>query len=352
MKIRYSIFLLLLTLFAASCSDNNGTNPDPLELSSVYVANEGNFSQSNGTITSYNPESDSTALKAFETVNGRPFAGYIQTSKIVGDRMFIVSNQANKVEVVEKSTLESMGTIQLSASPTAIGAIGNTAYVGIADFNNFEFKISLVDLSTMEMTGESIPVSSTPRDIVQVGGKLYVTNNGGNTVTVINPEDNTVTDTITVGASPNEMLVDNENRIWLLCNGKIPYDGEGETIPGSLYILDGQNAAKIDSITTGIAADAITYKKRLALNTDQAKAYLINDGISAIDMNTYDIEQKIVDSGSFYSIGYFDVQDRLYLGKINGFTQPGKALIYDLQGTAVDSFNVGIVPNDFHFIQN
>ena len=350
LKKRYTILLLLLTLFAASCSDNNGNSPEPIESASVFMTNEGNFGDSNGMINSYDPQTEKSIQKAFENINGRPFAGIIQDSDVYGDRMYLAANKADKIEIVNKKTLESINTIELSSSPVSVEVLDDaTAYIGMIDGT-----ISVLDLSTEEIT-KTLEGFNSPRDIVQVGGNIYVSNNGfgtTNTLSVIDAASFTKSGTVTVGAGPSEMIVDSENRIWLVCNGKASFDGSTVEEPGSLYVIDGEAGTVTASITEGIAADGSAITKRLALDEENGAAYLINDGVSVIDMNTYQVKDKIIDAGNFSAIGYFPLQDRLYLGDkrgLNGYGQTGKGFVYTLEGAVVDSFQAGIAPRDIYF---
>lgn len=350
MNKKYTITLLLLTFIITSCSDNgNNPEPDPLETSSVFVTNEGNFSDSNGSITKYDPEDKSTLKQAFEDENGRPMAGLIQSSHISGDRIYIASNRTDKVEIANSQTLASEGTIEFSQPPTAVEIVENSAYVTTYNFETQNDQVFMADLSTMEAPDDSVEVGSQPRDIVHVGGMLYVSINSGNTIEVIDPETNTVERSITVGTSPTQMIVDSEDRIWIACNGSVSYDESTEDDPGSIYVLDGQTGEVLNSINSqDIAASGYNY--RLALNEDAGEAYLLNNGISVIDMNNYTLSDTKLTDRSFNGIGYFAAQDRIYVGQSNGYSQSGQALLYDLEGTAVDSFSTGIVPNDFQFV--
>ncbi|WP_138429329.1 YncE family protein [Fodinibius saliphilus] len=355
MKKRYSLFLLSLVILIVSCDKDNDNNPAPLEDSAAYVVNEGNFSDANGSITSYSPESGSTILQAFDKENGRPLAGYLQTSKKVDERIYIVSNKADKIEIIDYKTLESKGTIDsFEKAPTAIEIVDGVAFVGTADFKGATDSLRMFDLASFEKKEAAIEVGNTPRDIERVGDNLYVSNNGfgyGNTVSVIDLSSNEVIETITVGAGPNELIVDNEERVWVVCNGRKSYSEGSSDVPGSVYIIDGNSATVIDSITEGITLGAQSYQERLVLNSEKAEAYLLNNGISVIDMNSYTIKKNIVNE-SFYAIGYFPLQQSIYVGKSNGTSQPGKGYVYDLEGAPVDSFNVGIIPHKFHFTSN
>lgn len=351
-KKRYAIFLLLLTFVTASC-DNNGNSPEPIESASVFVVNEGNFGDSNGMVSSYDPQSGESIKQAFENINERRFGGIIQDSEVRGNRMYLAANVADKIEVVNSQTLESIQTIELEASPSSIGVFDDqTALVGMLDGT-----ISVLDLESKEIT-KTLEGFTSPREIKKVGDKIYVSNNGfgmENTLSVLNADTYKKSDTITVGVSPNEMIVDSENRIWLVCNGKASFDGATTDEPGSLYVIDGEAGTVEASIKEGIAADGAGITKRLALDEDNATAYLINDGVSAINMNTYEIKDQIVDAGNFSAIGYFPLQKRLYLGDkrgLNGYGQTGMAFVYTTEGAAVDSFGVGIAPRDFYFSQN
>ncbi len=60
-------------------------------------------------------------------------------------------------------------------------------------------------------------------------------------------------------------------------------------------------------------------------------------------------DDKLIDR-AFNAIGYFGPEERIYVGQSNGYSQSGQALLYDLEGVAVDSFSVGIAPNGFYFV--
>lgn len=353
---RYLLYLFAITIFAVSCGDDNSTNPepDPLETTSVYITNEGNFSDGNGSVTSYDPADGSTLQNAFEDANDRPLAGIIQSAHVVDDHMYLVINSENKIEVVDKESMESIGTIEMSISPTAIEVIDEeTAFVTTLDYESQVDEVIVVDLSTMEETDQRISVGNSPRDIAAVGDWVYVTNNGDgydNTISVINPSTSEVEQTLEVGTGPSQMIVDNEDRIWVVCNGRVSYDDSTEEVPGSIYLLDGQNGEILNSMESDDIAPTAGQKYRLALDSENGQGYLLNNGVSTIDMNDVTLsDDKLIDR-AFNSIGYFGPEQLIYLGQSNGYSQSGQTLLYDIEGAAVDSFSVGIAPNGFHFV--
>ena len=54
-----------------------------------------------------------------------------------------------------------------------------------------------------------------PEQLAVVGSRLFVTNGGGNTVTVINTTTDAVESTITVGDGPNSVVADRDGNVWV-----------------------------------------------------------------------------------------------------------------------------------------
>jgi len=347
-----SILLVIFTLLIFSSCDDNGANiPDPPEVSSVLVTNAGNFFDSNGSITTFDPETQNTIQQAFENANGRPLAGIIQSASIIDDQFYIVLNNADKIEVVEPETFTSVGTIETSRTPVSIVSDGNgQGYVS----NLFDNSVSLIDLENMEETGATIAVGASPQAMVRVDNRIFVANNGfgnDNTLSVINTQSQTVETTITVGNGPAEMNVDQSNQIWVVCNGLIAFDEDfnrtpEDDIPGNVSVVDGATANVISNIDTG------GHPNGMALNEQTGRGYLLNNGVQTINLNTREIEGEVFIDRFFNAIAYSADNELIYVGQSNGFLQPGQAIRYNLNGTAVDSFAVGIAPNGFRFLQN
>jgi len=348
--IKQSILILLATtLIFTACSDS-GNEPEPPQVSSVYVINEGNFGDSNGSVTSFNPETGNTIQQVFENVNNRPLAGIIQSATTIDNRLYIVLNNADKIEVVDSETFTSTGTIALSLTPVSIVQAGNSrAYVS----NLFDNSVSVIDLEILEETGETIPVGSNPQAMVRVQDLVYVANNGfGNdsTLSVINTASDVVEETITVGNGPVDMEVNQSNQIWVVCNGLIAFDEDfnrqpENDIPGSVFIINGEEATIAGNIDSG------GHPGGLALNEQSGHGYLLNNGIQILNMNSMQMEDSPFNDRSFSAIAYSSDEELIYVGQNNGFTQPGQALRFDLNGAAVDSFAAGIAPNGFNFLK-
>ncbi len=349
------VYGLLAAVFIFSGCDNNSTGETPPikpgEASFVYVINEGNFMDSNGSITRYNPQTGEVTQKAFEEVNSRAFAGYIQSSTVSDDRLFIVSNQANKIEIVNLHTLESIGTIKYPKTPTFIVPIGEgKAYVTNLSDNS----VSVVNLDSLKTTGTSISVGESPYFAYKTAGKVFVPNSGfgnSNTISVIDINSGSVEKTLKVGAGPQQIVQDPSGDLWVVCQGKPTYDSDGnrtpeDDVPGGIYTIDPQQEIVSDSLKT------VGRPLQIALDAKDSRAFIVfaADSVSEVNMNTFQIDHSTFIARTFQSIGYDKKHQRLYLGESKGLTQTGKAIIYDLQGAPVDSFKTGISPVGFQFV--
>lgn len=351
MKKQSILYLLIATFIFVSCSDS-GNEPEPPQISSVYVMNEGSFTSANGSITSYDPLTNTAAQTAFEVANDRPFAGTIQSAKVNDGRLFIVSNMVDKIEVVDLETLSSLDEIEYSKTPTDITFVGNAkAYVT----NLYDNSVTVVDLENMEETDQTISVGSYPYFAHAINGKVFVSNNGfggSNTISVIDVASGAVENTITVGAGPFQIAEDPAGQLWVVCEGAAAYDDDGNRdpendTPGGIFIIDPETQSVVSSIENDRRPTHVTFDER------NSRAYAVYAGgnVAQINLNTQEIIDEDFIPRTFDTIGYSVGEELLYLGQ-GGFTQNGQTIRYNLEGTAVDSFTVGIAPREFEFVEN
>jgi|GEM_PF-815297 len=344
--------LTLLILFSATaCSDDPVSNMQEEELLSILVINEGNFADSNGSITSYDPVTGQVIQNKFQQVNGRPIAGIIQTAVRSGERLFIVSNTSDKIEVADAVSMESIGTITFDNGITPGGfALSDDSRGYVSDL--FTNMVAVVDLENLETTETLIEVGDNPQEMLVVGNRLVVANNGfgnDNTVSIIDTETDQVTATLETGSGPLQLIPDRLDRIWVLSNGYRAYDENWNRDP------DNDTPGRIDVIelsTEQITATIETggFPKSFSVDLDLGLGWVVNENaVQLIDLNSFEVTDESFISRDFNGIGYSQSENRLYLAQSRGFTQAGQTIIYDLEGAAVDSFQVGIAPKDFLF---
>lgn len=346
---------LLTSTFAFTSCDNDNDGPSGAYAEDgVFVINEGNFTQSNGSISYYNTSSEKVQNGIFAKENeGQLLGDVIQDMDILNDRAFIVANNSNKIEVVNANTFKSVGTVEGLQLPRYFAALNNQkGYVTeTVDYSGSPGRISVIDLNTYVVT-KTIEVGVQPEQLVVTGGKLYVANSGSNTVTVINTATDAVESTIPVSDRPVDLALDRNNNIWVLSTGKVVYTPDWSAIDYSQT-----TAGALTKIPAG-TQDAQTYTfssnqsqpSNLAINGNGDKLYFNYEGKTFVqDVSATSLSNTVVIDRSFYGLGVDPDNGYIYGGDSNNFTGDGTVHIYRPDGTKIGEFQAGIGPNGFAF---
>ena len=156
--------LVLALLLAAPASAQDG----------IYVANQGNFSDGDGSVTQlpFFYESGGAPTQLFEGQLGT----ILQSATLIDDRLYLVGNSANKIDVVDARTNARIGEITGGFSgPRYLEDIGlrpGKAYVTNQVYGGTSFVLP-VDLAA-RTTGAPIPVDGLPETLAVVGDSVYV----------------------------------------------------------------------------------------------------------------------------------------------------------------------------------
>ncbi|SES85500.1 DUF5074 domain-containing protein [Hymenobacter actinosclerus] len=339
-----------LTLLA--CDPDNDPTPDsqPIVTNSVYIVNEGNFTRSNAEISLFSKASSSVTNKSlFSSANGRSLGDIAQSMAVRDSLGYIVVNNSNKLEVVSLARFKSKATIENLKLPRYfVAASSEKGYVTeTVSYSTASGQVSVIDLKTNKVT-RSIAVGKQPEKLAVVGSRLYVTNNGDNTVTVINTTTDVVEGTITVGDGPNSVVADRNGRVWVLSSGKIVYTTTGSTrvSKGSLsQIVPGQLTATTREMPSDQSSPG-----RLTINGSLDQLYYTYlGGVYTLNINEATLPTKpLIKRGSFYGLGV-DPQDGTIYGGLASFTASDKVIRFKSTGAAIDSFTVLAGPNGFVF---
>ncbi|MEQ8577161.1 MAG: YncE family protein [Balneola sp.] len=337
-----SAILISLTTACDKSDSDSGTT-----LNGVFVLNEGNFGQANASITAYDPITGEVSQNQYENENGSPIGDILYSATAIGDRLYLVVNNSSKIEVVDKETLTKIATIRIAneASPRELVQVSATkAYVT----NLYGNSASVINLETNEETS-TIAVGSNPEGIVVVGERAYVANSGfgnGNTLSLINTATDEVTGTITVGDNPVSILKQDNDQLWVVCAGAYgDFSDPNDDTPGMIYVLNGTTAEVVTSFEVG------GHPGDLIINDLDDIAYLMNENVMSIDMNTFEVIDSAFIKNNFYSLGFSTSDEGQFIwgADAKNFAQSGLAIQYNLNGVKVDSFPTGIIPGAFYF---
>ena len=345
--------LTLSSLFITSCSSDDDSGNQTISgdfENGVFILNEGNMGSANASV-SFLGNDGVLQNDIFESVNGQLLGDTAQSIYVEDEKAYVVVNGSGTIEVVQANTFEKIGTISTGLSSPRYMVIENgKGYVSNwgnpADAND-DF-IAVINLSNYSVES-TIPVAEGPERMEDVNGKIYVAHAGGwntgNTISVINTTNNTIQTTITVGDIPNSIEEEN-GKIYVLCGGK-PAWTQDETL-GVLYIIN----SATNQVESQLNFPATEHPSNLAEDNNQL-FYTIDDKIYRMNLNSTTLpDSPIISMGvnGIYGAYGFAVNDgRIFVGDAMDYTSNGKVHVFEPNGTLINSYTVGKLPNNFAF---
>ena len=343
--IKQLAFLLMPFLLALSSCEPEENSPGGKYSSGVFVINEGNFNEADGSVGFYDKESKTYSSDIFKAENDRPLAGTVQSYAIFNSVGYIVVNNPDRIEVVNPETFKSTGSVTEGLSiPRYFTAHAGKGYISnwgpyASDFSSPDSYIAVVDLTTLKVT-KSIEVGSRPEQLVLINNTLYVASNGAGTVTVIDLTSESVTSTIPVHFTPKCLVPGNDNILWV---------GTGEGYAG----INTTN----NILTSDFSFENRTFTGNLVLNPAKNVIYVMeadyssgNYTILAFDANGIEVNGwPVITKKNLYGMEVDPENGNIYVADNNGFQGNGTIIIFDEDGTEIDNFPAGRAPNGFLF---
>ena len=338
---RIPIIVLFLALIVSCKKNEEPTGGSFLAGDGVFLINEGNFMGGNGSLSYYSYDSSKIYNDLFTEVNGRPLGDVPNSMEVYGDVAFIVVNNSGKIEVIKKSTLQSVTSITGLISPRNIGMINSSkAYVT----SMYSDSLIILNLNNLTVSGY-VNIRRSSESIVISGDKAFVASwVGGNEVMVINTLTDEVTDSVVVGVEPESMVIDKNNMLWVLCNG------------GWMR----ENFAELDGINTMTN----TIEKHIVFPTIQASPgclridgggetlYYLENGVRRMSIASQELpaEPLIPQSGTyFYKLGINPSNGDIFVTDAVDYQQNGHLLYYNSTGALVSDQLADIIPGSMCF---
>jgi YVTN family beta-propeller protein len=284
-SIRFSLLAVLAFLFAACSSDKN--NSSSKQGNGIYIECQGNWSTNDGSVDYFDPTTMSVTSDVFNKANGVGLGDIVQSMSIYGGKGYIVVNNSQKVEIVDMSTFKRIHTITGLSYPRYVLNVSADEFM-VSNGNSQDYsngQVYVYDANTYAQKAV-ITVGKGPEQMAYANGKVFVTNSGGyksdKTVSIIDPNMNIVTNTITVGDDPCDIAVDANQDVWVYCKGLGTYDAGGPT-NAFLY--------KINSATNVV--EKYDFKQQvpsygtslIAMSANGKYLYYCNGGIFKLDVN-------------------------------------------------------------------
>jgi len=356
MKQLFYILICAIVLFSCSESPVDTVFFDFTAKRGVYVVNQGNFMYGNSSLSFYDPASRNVINHVFEARNGVSLGDVAQSMTLWNGLGFIVVNNSGKIYIVDSNTAAFKGSITGLSSPRYIHVI-NSEKAYVTDLN--ARKITIFNPSTFQITG-SISVNNTTAEfaqhstekMVQYQNKVF-TNcwSYDNKILVINTDTDQLVDSIEVFKQPNSLVLDKDNKLWVLTDGGFEGSAYGYEQPGLLKI-----DAETHEIERTFRFKLGEHPLGLSLNATKDSLFFLNRHVWKMAISDKKLpEQPFISSsntivyGGFYSLAIDPSNSEIYVGDAIDHAQNGIVYRYSPSGNLIDEFKVGITPSDFAF---
>lgn len=336
---RLSLFLFAGTLaFLLIGCDAVGGNDDEtiVATAGVYVANQGNFGDGNGSVTVFNPQTAQSQPTAIQGLNST-----VQGIAAADTSLLVMANSAARIDVFSPDgPTQTAQLTSLSGPRYAAVANDNTAYVTDQSFSG-PSAVKVLDLSgSRPQVTERINVSGLPEGITSTDSRVYAALGAfGDTtlVAAIDRAQNALAEEIDVGCTPRALASDAEDEVFVLCSNSaeaVLLDGETGTVQSRLSLPDTAETAN----NVGYPAAHSSAAQELYVATDT--------GILRIDTeaNTVSTTIDVDGSASIGAVGYDGLREELYVARVPGYTEQGTVTVHNRDGEQTGSFSAGIAP--------
>lgn len=322
----------------------------------VYILNEGNFMYGNSSLSFYDPAAKRVYNQIFQARNGAPLGDVAQSMTLWNNLGFIVVNNSGKIYVIDSRTSEFKGSISGLSSPRYVHIVNHEkAYVT----DLYARKITIFNPQTFAITGQ-IKVGNSKSEfaqhsteqMIQYKNRVFVNCwSYDNKLLVINSETDQLVDSIEVFKQPNSMVLDKNNKLWVLTDGGFEGSAYGYEQPGLLKI-----DAETHEIERTFRFALGDHPINLCLNPTKDTLFYLNRHVWKMSINDKRMPEKpfILSGytsvyGGYYCLGIDPVSAEIYLGDAIDHRQNGIVYRYSVSGKLLDQFKTGISPGDFAF---
>jgi len=354
-KINYLLLLLLSGMLFTACEKEEIKEEPGAYADGIIIVNEGNMGQGNASLSFTDADVSSVQNEIFKEVNNLDLGDQAQSISFDGDNAYIVVTNSNKIEVVDRYTMEKKVTISsglekpryfetVDSSTALVSCWGDT-------MDETDDYLAIIDTRGYTVTGE-IPVTLGPEKMVKNDDYLFIAHQGAwgtnNKVSVYDLVLKQITQEIVVGDRPNSMVI-KDNYLWVLCSGEPSWAGT-ETA-GQLYKIDINNNF---NIVQTFDFETTQHPRLLSLDGDNLYYYIDGPTFGFGDVYKMNINDTALPASNFFdSFMPYNMEahdGKLYLTDAKDFAQEGDIVVFDAHnGTEIARQTVGIIPGDIGF---
>lgn len=322
----------------------------------LFIINEGNFGYGNSSLSYLDLGAGKMYNNVVFNTNGVPLGDVALSMAIRGDTGYVVVNNSGKIQMINTTTFELIGSIKGLTSPRFIHLVsGIKAYVT----DLYTTSIAIVNPVTGKIDG-SIDVSNpaseffqhTTEQMVQYDKYVFVNCwSFDNKILVIDAELDEVVDSIEVLKQPNSMALDRNGALWVLTDGGYEGSPYGYEAPGLMKVDAGtRNARVVHRFREG------EYPTNLVINGTGDTLFYLNHHVYSLPVGTGEGPVRFIESpydpsgfGGYYGLVVDPYSSEVYVADAIDFVQRGYVFRFSPSGVPLDTLQAGINPGGFCF---
>ena len=350
------ILILVLCCILAACKKDKPApvnNTAPTGSGYVYVVCEGAFKSGNSSLYAYQPATKNVYGDVYQAANNQFLGDVFQSMTLINGNFFLCVNASTKVAVIDTHSYKLIANISI-ADPRYILPVTNTKAYLTSLYHN---KVYIINTQSYTLADSIILPCKSTEGICGYNGDVFIAtwpDSTSNSIYRVDGTTNKITQTIQVaGYAPKEVLLDKEQTLWVLA-------GDGLQIGkiATLTRLDPSTGNILASYQFPPNAEPI----KPVFNPTKDTLYFIeanqfggtdNNGIYRMGIHDAALPaQPLIAARTlqyFWALGIDPATGHIYVGDPKGFIQNGDVHVYTQNGTAIDSFAVGIGPGQFYF---
>lgn len=341
--------LLTLLLFVTAGCDLLGGDDgeDERVTEGIYIANQGDFGTGNGSVTRYDPSTGAVATP----VSG--LGTIIQSIALYDDALYVLSNTGSRVDVFDAEGSARIGQIPVT-NPRYMAAVSPTKAYVTSQLYSGPSMVTIVNPQTLARV-DSIIVGGSAEGIALVGKRAFVATGAfGATseVVMIDTDRDAVVQTIDVDCdAPRYVEADSDGEVWVFCAGTTLFDENWNPVGqtnGAIRVLDGDSGAIVKRIHVDGRIASAGPGQDAFFSPEAELLFAVKNGDRILRFNTRTNELLgefgPVAGDPIGAVAFDAASNRLYLGRVPGYTEQGAVTVHDLAGTEIAQMTAGIAP--------
>jgi hypothetical protein len=330
--------LASILLVVASCKDDEILENQETSYSGIFVSNEGNYGTPSGDVSYLPSDVSSIENTIYKKVNNTDLGDVVNNIGFSGDQAYIVVNNSNKIEVVNRFRFNKTATITDNIKqPRYITFANNNFYVTNSTYLGDQY-VAVYNVANNSFV-KKIDFTDTVERIVSAGNKVFVQHASygfGNTISVIN-STNAVEKTITIPHGQITKTISADNVVYTLTN---------DNTDTYLYQISAAGAITKETKYAGISnGQNLSIENNKVVFNSKGNVYVTDLSSTTTPSPAFTIA-PFIDYSTIYALEIID--GKILVSDVKNYKESSKISIYSLTGSLQKSFSAGIIAGGFY----